>query len=125
MNIEKSLTEFPDAPVKTYAIEKDIIAVIEKRLMQFDDHVEDLEARKRRIENALRMDVEIRAEDKASGLTNEKKRQIAYEELADCNDELQGLIVEIRDTRREQKKLRIELGNEQRAYALKVAGVGL
>lgn len=123
MNIEKSLTEFPDAPVKTYAIEKDIIAVIEKRLMQFDDHVEDLEARKRRIENALRMDVEIRAEDKASGLTNEKKRQIAYEELADCNDELQGLVVEIRDTRREQKKLRIELGNEQRAYALKVAGV--
>lgn len=101
-----------------YAVEHDMIATFEKRLMQFEDQAEDLESRKRRIENDLRMEIEIKAEDKASGLTNEKKRQIAYEELADCNEELQGLTDEVKTIRRECKKIRIEIGNEQRAFQI-------
>jgi hypothetical protein len=105
-----------------YAVEHDIIATFELRLMHFEDQAEDLESRKHRIENDLRMQIEIKAEDKTSGLTNEKKRQIAYEELADCNEELQGLILQIRDIRRECKKLRIEIDNEKRAFQLMVKG---
>jgi len=101
-----------------YAAEHDKIAILEKQLMQFEYYAEDLESRKRRIENDLRMEIEIKAEDKASGLTNEKKRQLAYDELADCNEELQGLTEEVKIIRRECKKIRIEIGNEQRAFQL-------
>lgn len=106
-----------------YATEHDIIAQLETTLMSLDEHIDTLESQKRHIENDLRMQIEIKAEDKASGLSNEKKRQIAYEELADCNEELQDFISELRDIRHEQKFIRIELGNEGRAYALKVAGL--
>lgn len=104
-----------------YATERDIIAELETKLMNLDEQVESLESQKRHIENDLRMQIEIKAEDKASGLSNEKKRQIAYEEIADCNEELQEYISELRDLRHEQKVIRIELGNEGRAYAIKVA----
>jgi len=104
-----------------YATEHDVIAVLETQLMTLDETAETLESRKRRIENELRMQIEIKAEDKASGLSNEKKRQIAYEELADCNDELQGLLVELRDIRRDQKRVGIELRNEGRAFQLLVS----
>jgi hypothetical protein len=102
----------------SYATEPDIIAILEQKLLQFEDQLKALEVRKMHIENELRMRIEIKAEDKASGLTNEKKRQIAYEELADCNEELQELIIEIRNFRREQKFLKIELDNEHRAFQL-------
>jgi hypothetical protein len=111
--------------ITTYAAAHDIIADLELRLMEVEEYIEEVENRKRRIENAIRMDIEIKAEDKASGLSNEKKRQIAYEDLADFNDELQAFILVLRDTRREQKELRIELGNEQRAFQLQIHGDGL
>lgn len=82
----------------------DSIAENEYKLLDLDDSIEDLESQKRHIENELRMQIEIKAEDKASGLTNEKKRQIAYEELADCNEELQGIIVNLRDERQRTEK---------------------
>lgn len=108
-----------------YTTEHDIIAQLETTLMTLDEHAETLESQKRHIENDLRMQIEIKAEDKASGLSNEKKRQIAYEEIADCNEELQGIISELRDIRHEHRFIKIELGNEGRAYALKVGGVSL
>jgi hypothetical protein len=108
--------------IKTYAVAHDIIADLELRLMEVEEYIEEVDNKKRRIENALRMDIEIKAEDKASGLSNEKKRQIAYEDLADFNDELQALILVLRNTRREQKELRIEQQNELRAYHLLIGG---
>lgn len=105
----------------TYASGFDRIAELETQLINLDESIEDIESRKRRIENDLRMQIEIKAEDKNSGLTNEKKRQIAYGELADCNEELQGLLIQLRDERRKQKKLGIELRNEQRAFQMKIA----
>lgn len=104
----------------TYASGFDSIAENEFKLFDIDELIEDLESQKRHIENELRMQIEIKAEDKASGLTNEKKRQIAYEELADCNEELQGLLLKLRDERRKQKRLGIELRNEQRAFQMKL-----
>lgn len=104
----------------TYANGFDSIAELESQIMSLGEYIEELESRKRRIENDLRMQIEIKAEDKSSGLTNEKKRQIAYEEIADCNEELQELISALREERRKQMKLRIEIGNEQRAFQLKL-----
>jgi len=104
----------------TYASGFDSIAELETRLMEIDESVEEIDSRKRHIENELRMQIELKAEDKASGLTNEKKRQIAYEELADCNEELQGLLIQLRNKRREQKRLGIEVRNEQRAFQMKL-----
>lgn len=101
-----------------YATEHDIIACLETQLATLEETAEEIESRKRRIENDLRMEIEIKAEDKASGLTNEKKRQLAYDELADCNEELQGLSGEIKTIRRECKKIKIEIGNEQRAFQI-------
>jgi len=96
-----------------YATEHDIIAQLETQLMTLDEQAETLESQKRRLENDLRMQIEIKAEDKASGLSNEKKRQIAYEEIADCNEELQGIISELRYIRHEQRFIKIESSSEK------------
>jgi hypothetical protein len=106
--------EVSEQHTSKYAVGHDMIAFLETKLISVDEYIEEIEFRKRRLENSLRMDIEIRAEDKASGLTNEKKRQIAFEDLADCNDELQSIITDLKDVRREQKKLRVEIENERR-----------
>lgn len=119
--LKRKMLDAPSSP-KKYAEAHDIIAVFETTISYFEDRAEELESMKRRVENALRMEIEIKAESKDSKLTNEKKRQIAYEELADCNEELQGIIYKHKNVRRGIKQYGIELRNEQRAYALKVAG---
>lgn len=106
-----------------YADGPDIIAEHETDLMLFELKSDELASRKRRVENIIRMDIEIKAEDKASGLTNEKKRQIAYEEMADENEELQEIIIELKDVKREEKSLKIEIDNERRAFQLKINNV--
>ena len=114
------MSEVAEQHPSKYAVEHDIIAFLETKLISVEEYIEEIEFRKRRLENSLRMDIEIRAEDKASGLTNEKKRQIAFEDLSDCNDELQSIITDLKGARREQKKLKIEIENERRAFLMKV-----
>lgn len=101
-----------------YAKEHDIISVLERRILGFDDQIDDLEANKRVIENAVRWEVEILAEDKDNKLTNETKRQLKYDSIIECNDEFQRLSGDLKVFRREVRKLRIELDNEKRAFQL-------
>ena len=101
-----------------YAVEYDLIAILEKRILGFEDQIEDLEANKRVIENAVRWEVEILAEDKDNKLTNETKRQLKYDSIIECNDEFQRLSGDLKVFRREVRKLRIELYNEKRAFQL-------
>lgn len=109
----------PDETKPTgYAVENDIIAFLEKRILGFEDHIEELEAQKRVIENAVRWEVEVLAEDKENKLTNETKRQLKYTQIIECNDEFQKLSVDLKTFRREVKKLKIELDNERRAFQL-------
>lgn len=106
-----------------YAEGYDHIAVLENHILDIEEYVEESESRKRSLENTLRWHVEVRAtEDKASGLTNETKRRIAYEQLVEDNEELQMLYGELRILRREIARTRVELGNEQRAFQLLVKG---
>lgn len=116
------LGELPDSiEPRKYSTQRDIIAVLELKIMHFEDHVDELDSQKRIVENGIRWEVEILAEDKDNKLTNEAKRQAKYITLAEGNGELQKLNGELRIFRKEIKKLKIELGNEQRAYTLKVS----
>lgn len=110
--------------VEKYADEHDSIAVLETRILDIEDWVDGLESRKRSLENVLRWSIEEKAADKASGLTNETKRKIAYEMAAEDNDELQKVYGEIRIFRREIRELQIELDNERRAFQMLVKGGG-
>lgn len=114
----------PECEVKKYAEEHDSIAVLESRILDIEDCVEELEARKRSLENALRWSIEEKAVEKASGLTNETKRKIAYEMTAEDNDELQKLYGELRIFRREMRELQIELDNEKRGFQLLIKSGG-
>ena len=114
----------PELEVKNYADEYDSIAVLENRILDIEEWVDGLESKKRLLENALRWNIEEKAIDKASGLTNETKRKIAYEMAAEDNDELQKLYGEIRIFRREIRELQIELDNERRAFQMLVRGGG-
>jgi len=106
-----------------YSDDHDMIAELETKLLSICDRSDELESRKRRVENIIRMDIEIKAEDKTSGLTNEKKRQIAYEEYADENGVLQEIISELKDVKRREKVLKIEIDNDKRAFQLKINNV--
>lgn len=106
-----------DCDAKPYAEGLDCIAILETRILDMEVYVESLESRKKSLENTLKWCIEIKAtEDKTSGLTNETKRRIAYEQLAEENEELQRLCGELRIFRREVSRLQIELENEQRAF---------
>ena len=106
----------PEIEVKKYAEEHDSIAVLESHVLDIEEWIDGLESRKRSLENVLRWSIEEKALDKASGLTNETKRKIAYEMAAEDNDELQTLYGEIRIFRREARELQIELDNERRGF---------
>ncbi len=112
-----------DVKPVSYAVDNDIIAVIEKRILGFEDQVEDYEIGKRAIENSIRWEVELLAEDKDNKLTNETKRQIKFNQLAEENEELRMINEQLKIHRGDIKKLRIELGNEQRAYSLQLAAL--
>jgi len=114
----------PELEVKKYAEGHDSIAILESRILDIEEWVDGLESKKRSLENALRWNIEEKAIDKASGLTNETKRKIAYEMAAEDNDELQKLYGEIRIFRREIRELQIELDNERRAFQMLVRGGG-
>jgi hypothetical protein len=101
-----------------YAIDRDIIAFLENIILHFEDHIEELETEKMFIVNSLRWDVEVLAEDKENKLTNETKRQMKYAQLASEHPDFKRLEGEIKISRREVKKLRIELDNEIRAFQL-------
>jgi len=113
----------PETEVKKYAEEHDSIAVLESRILDIEEWIDGLESRKRSLENVLRWGIEEKASDKASGLTNETKRKIAYEMAAEDNDELQTLYGEIRIFRREVRELQIELDNERRGFQLLIMEV--
>lgn len=106
-----------------YANEHDIIAVLEKRILAFEDQIEEYEDAKRSIENSIRWEVELLAEVKENKLTNETKRQMKFNQLAEENEKLPMINDQLKNHRREVKKLRIELGNEQRAYSLQLAAM--
>ena len=111
-----------DACPDKYAPADDIIAVLEKRILGIEDSLEELEARKRKIENDLKWEVEVLAEDKDNKLTNEAKRLLKYNQLCDGDTGLQALTNEIKSYRREVRKLKIELDNERRAFQLILVG---
>jgi hypothetical protein len=108
--------------VLKYAEEHDIIAELETQLMEYGEKVETLEKEQRKHENALRLQVELEWEEEHKPhLSNAEKRQIVFETL--CKDcvELQTILNELKDLRRENRKLRIEHGNELRAFKIIVA----
>lgn len=113
----------PELEVNKYAEEHDSIAVLESRILDIEEWIDGLESRKRSLENVLRWSIEEKASDKASGLTNETKRKLAYEMAAEDNDELQKLYGEIRIFRREVRELQIELDNERRGFQLLIMEV--
>lgn len=106
-----------------YANEHDIIAVLEKRILAFEDQIEEYEDAKRSIENSIRWEVELLAEVKENKLTNETKRQMKFNQFVEENEKLPMINDQLKNHRREVKKLRIELGNEQRAYSLQLAAM--
>jgi malonyl CoA-acyl carrier protein transacylase len=106
--------------IERYADGYDIIAALENQILDIEEYVEGLESRKKVLKNELRWSIEVKAEDKSSGLTNENKRQIAYEQLALENEEFRRLSGELKIFRSQVKRLRIEQDNEQRAFQLKV-----
>ena len=105
----------------SYATDLDRIARLELQLMQLEEQTEPLDTERRKYEMTLRLQIETEwEEDKSPRLSNEKKRQIAYEALVEDNPDLQHILAELKDIQREQRKLRIEIENEKRAFQLKV-----
>ncbi len=107
-----------ECDAKRYAERPDYINVLQNKILDMNQYVEGLESRARSLENSLRGSIEEKAVDKSSGLTNETKRRIAYEMLAEENEELQKLYGELRIFRGEVLRATFELENERRAFQL-------
>jgi len=103
-----------------YAQKQDIIAYLEEQIVSYEFALEELEAAKKGIDTELKMKVEELADDKNAKLTNQMKMDLKYIELASEHEYLKELETEIKVFRLRIKKLKIELGNEQRAYQLEL-----
>lgn len=103
----------------SYAKGLDSIAGMEITLAVLDEQAEPLEKDKKGYENTIMFNIETEWEDtKAKHLSNVEKRRIAFEEHCSSCDELQSIIGKLKEIRKEQRKLKIELGNEHRAFQL-------
>lgn len=109
---------------RRYAKDKDIIAVLESELHEVSLKIEGIEKIARIIENDLRMSVENEwTEKKSEHLSNEKKRQIAYDTLAAKSLQLNTLREDKDEFVNVNIYTKIEIDNEKRAYNLMLARI--
>jgi hypothetical protein len=101
-----------ELPEGEYSV--DDIATLEIAKFGLEEYLENTNAEIRKIENALRMNIEVLAEVKENNLSNETKRRIAFENSAADNEELQELYVNAKEAKRSIKLYNIVIDSERR-----------
>jgi hypothetical protein len=101
----------------------DAIADYERSILGLTESIQYIDGYARQIENALYLQVETEWTDrKPAHLSNEKKRQIAYDDLVTNNADLQQAYEQKAKLQHERALVQINRDAEHRAFQLKLLG---
>jgi hypothetical protein len=112
------ITEAKEEPVK-YALRPDVISILETQLMGLQIEAEKLLVQRLKLESVFREEVEF-----DNSYKNADQRKTAFDKKCANCDPLQQVIFGLNENKWSQKKITIELGNQERAFRIKIHGAG-